>query len=49
MGYKCAAAINILTLAVAFLRAISNLKATPSVCRMSALWAIHHFYILRRH
>lgn len=43
MGDKCAAAINVLALAVALLRAISNLKAAPSVCRMSTLWAIHHF------
>ena len=49
MGYECAAAINVLALAVAFLSAISNLKATPGVRRMSTLWAIHHFFILRHH
>lgn len=43
MGDKCAAAINVLALAVTLLRAISNLKATPGVRRMSTLWAIHHF------
>lgn len=43
MGDKCAAAINVLALAVTFLRAISNLKAAPGVRRMSTLWAIHHF------
>lgn len=44
MGDKCAAAINVLALAVTLLRAISNLKAAPGVCRMSTLWAIHHFF-----
>lgn len=49
MGDKCAAAINVLALAVTLLRAISNLKAAPGVRRMSTLWAIHHFFILRHH
>lgn len=49
MGDKCAAAINVLALAVTLLRAISNLKAAPGVRRMSTLWALHHFFILRRH
>lgn len=31
MGDKCAAAINVLALAVTLLRTISNLKAAPSM------------------
>lgn len=42
MGYKGASTVNILALAVAFLRTVSHLKATPCVSSMPTLWTIHH-------
>jgi len=43
MGYEGSTAVNILALTIALLRLIRYPKAAPSVCRVSAFRAIHHF------
>ncbi|GAA0498723.1 hypothetical protein GCM10009414_05050 [Tatumella terrea] len=43
MGHKSAATIDILALAVTFLRIVSHLKTATGMCCVSTLRAIHHF------